>query len=192
MVTQVRSALRDQMRGITGALLVVGLTFHYTMETWWLGRPLSYVHRLGYAVVGLALIVAIDRVIGFHRGDEDQQSKPAWYVAVDFARILMQAVVASSAILLAIGLLEVGSSLDLVVRLGLIEVVPLGFGAAMADRLLWSSDEDGTAAQPRQFPIALAVFAVGTLFVASTIARPRRWNSSRSTCPGHTTSRSSR
>ncbi|WP_143423224.1 DUF2391 family protein [Halegenticoccus soli] len=39
-MSDLRQALQNQIRGVTGALLVVGLTFHYTMETWWLGWTL--------------------------------------------------------------------------------------------------------------------------------------------------------
>jgi len=173
MATPVRTELRNQIRGITGALLVVGLTFHYTMETWWLGWTLPMPYLVGYALVGLTAVVLIDRVIGFHRGDEGQDgaSKPWWYAAVvDFSQIFMQSIVASYSILLVIGILDLGSSLNLVVRLGLVEVVPLGFGAALANRMLSSSDEAEASREQRQFPHNLAIFAVGAIFVSSTIA----------------------
>lgn len=41
--------LRDPIRGITGALLVVGVTFNYTMETWWWTLPPKYL--VGYTFI---------------------------------------------------------------------------------------------------------------------------------------------
>lgn len=163
--------LRSQIRGITGALLVVGLTFHYTMETWWLGWTLPLSYLVGYALVGLALVVLIIRYIGFHREEQNQskQTNPRWYVAVDFAQILMQSFIASYVILLLLGIIDFTSSLNLVMRLGLIEVVPLGFGAALANRLFGSTGGE-QAKQETEFPQNLAFFTVGGLFIASTIA----------------------
>ena len=163
--------LRDQIRGITGALLVVGLTFHYTMETWWLGWTLPMTYLLGYAVVGLAIVVAITRIVGFHRTEQNaaEERNPKWMVLVDFAEILLQSFVAAYVILLVLGVIDFGTSLNLVVRLGLIEVAPLGFGAAMANRLFGSTNQE-EAEKEMQFPKNVALFAVGAIFIAATIA----------------------
>lgn len=71
--------------------------------------------------------------------------------------------------LLLIGIIDLESSVNHVVRLGLIEIVPLGFGAALANRLFGgergeNSDEEG------EFPRNLAVFVIGALFISATIA----------------------
>ena len=171
MADPIVEELRDQIRGFTGALLVVGLTFHYTMETWWLGWTLPLSYLVGYALVGLGLILVATRSIGFH---EEKQQGPSeqpnpWYrVLLDFAEILAQSFVASYTILLLLGVIDVDSSLNLVVRLGLIEVVPLGFGAALANRLFGGAND--AASKEGQFPTNVAIFAVGALFVASTMA----------------------
>lgn len=161
---------RNQIRGVTGALLVVGLTFHYTMETWWLGWTLPMTYLIGYVFIGLALIVFITRNVGFREEEQGPIEQPSalWRVVPDFAELLLQSFVASYAILLSLGVIDLTSSLNTVVRLGLIEVVPLGFGAALANRLFGSGD--GQAAKEGQFPKNVAIFAVGSLFVASTIA----------------------
>ena len=171
MQSSVVRALRDQIRGITGALLVVGVTFHYTMETWWWGWTLPLTYLVGYAFIGLTLIMVITRHIGFHEAKQDRrgQSYPWWYVSIDFAEILTQSFVASYVILLLLGIIDLTSSLDHVVRLGLIEVVPLGFGAAMANRLFGTTGEE-EAEKELQFPRNIAIFTVGALFVSSTIA----------------------
>ena len=154
-----------------GALLVVGLTFHYTMETWWLGWTLPMPYLIGFAVVGLAGVVAITRFVGFHRteGEKSEGRNGAWVVVRDFTQILLQSFVASYVILLLLGIIDLGSSLNTVVRLGLVEVVPLGFGAAMANRLFGTKSE-GEAEKEMVFPTNLATFVIGAVFISATIA----------------------
>ncbi|WP_459194261.1 DUF2391 family protein [Halosimplex sp. J119] len=169
MADQLMGELRNQIRGVTGALLVLGLTFHYTMETWWLGWTLPLPYLVGFALAGLAVVVALARVIGFRRGDKDRsgESEPWWSVGFDFAEILLQSFVASYAILLLVGILDFSSSPNVAMRLGLVEVVPLGFGAALANRLF--GGEDG-GSREGEFPENVPIFAVGAVFVATTIA----------------------
>jgi putative integral membrane protein (TIGR02587 family) len=163
-------ALRNQIRGITGALLVVGLTFHYTMETWWWGQTLPLAYLSGYVLVGLGVIVLLARQIGFHEGeDQGDRPDPRWYGIFDFAEILIQSLVAAYTILLLIGIIDLGSSLHHVVRLGFMEVVPLGFGAALSNRFLGSEDPED-AGEGRELPQSLSVFVVGSLFISATIA----------------------
>lgn len=171
MSNQFLQELREQIRGIMGALLVVGLTFHYTMETWWLGWTLPMPYLIGFAVVGLAGVVAITRYVGFHQaeGEESEGRNPTWMVARDFTQILFQSLVASFAILLLLGIIDLRTSLNLVVRLGLIEVVPLGFGAAMANRLFGTTSEE-EAKKEMQFPTNVALFVIGAVFISATIA----------------------
>jgi putative integral membrane protein (TIGR02587 family) len=163
------SELRSQIRGVTGALLVVGLTFHYTMETWWLGWTLPFPYLVGYAFFGLVLVILLTRSSGFREERSWRRRSSSWrYVATEFAEVLMQSFVASYTILLIMGVIDVPSTLNLVVRLGLIEVVPLGFGAALANRLFRADGE--RANEEGTFPNNLALFSIGALFVASTIA----------------------
>lgn len=162
--------VRDQIRGISGALLVAGLTFHYTMETWWLGWTLPFHYLVGYAVVGLVVILVITRQVGFHEREQRSRSNPWRRAVVDFAEVLAQSFVASYVILLVLGIVDAASSLNLIVRLGLIEVVPLGFGAALANSLFVGSDEQRTGGNEGEFPRNLAVFSLGALFLASSIA----------------------
>lgn len=170
-LSQLVQAARDQIRGITGALLVVGLTFHYTMETWWLGWTLPLPYLVGYAVAGLALVMVITRTIGFHeREQRPTGSNPWWRALIDFSEVVLQSFLASYAILLLLGIIDVNSSLNLAMRLGLIEVVPLGFGAALANRLFGDSEGGQAAADEGEFPRNVAIFTIGALFVASTIA----------------------
>jgi uncharacterized membrane protein len=69
--------------------------------------------------------------------------------------------------LFVLGVLTFNDSLGTAVRLGLIEVVPLGFGAALANQLgMTDEGHDYEAYLPRN----VAVFTIGALFLASTIA----------------------
>jgi len=124
--------------------------------------------------VGLALVLGITRQIGFRtdRQTPVEQASPLRDAVVDFAQIVLQSFVASYTILLLIGIVDVSTSPNLVVRLGLVELVPLGFGAALANRLFGSTDQ-GEAEKEVRFPENVAVFSVGALFVASTIAPTR-------------------
>ena len=163
--------LRDQIRGVMGALLVAGLTFLYTMETWWWGWTLPMAYLLGYALVGLAGVVAVTRVVGFHKGEQngDSQRNQAWTVAIDFSQILLQSFVAAYLILLLLGIIDFGTSLNRIVRLGFIEVVPLSFGAAMANRLFGTTSEQ-EAEREMRFPQNVAYFVIGAVFISATIA----------------------
>jgi putative integral membrane protein (TIGR02587 family) len=170
MTKPVAHEFRSQIRGITGALLVVGLTFHYTMETWWLAWILPLPYIVGFAFVGLTLVILVTRSIGFHKGEGQTGRSSQWrHAVIDFPQILLQSFIASYVILLLLGIIDLTSSLNLAVRLGLLEVVPLGFGAAMANDLLGSTDGEAANEETR-FPKNLAVFTIGALFISSTIA----------------------
>jgi putative integral membrane protein (TIGR02587 family) len=152
-----------------GALLVAGLTFHYTMETWWLGWTLPMPYLLGFALGGLAGVVAITRYVGFHRTNGDGKDEPLWRVPFDFTQILLQSFVTSYLILLLIGVVDAETSPSIAVRLGLIEVVPLGFGAAMANRVFGTTSE-AEAQKEMEFPTNVALFVIGALFISAAIA----------------------
>lgn len=40
--------MREQGRGMAGALLVLGISFAYTIETWWLAVETSAIHLIGF------------------------------------------------------------------------------------------------------------------------------------------------
>lgn len=159
--------LRDQGRGITGALLVAGLSFLYTMETWWLGWRLPLLYLLVYAFVGLAAVFVVTRNVGFRREEEAETQEDLVRVAANFAELVLQSFVAAYVVLLAFGVVEVGDPPIDVVRLGLIQVVPLGLGAAVANRLLRQSETEVSEAS---FPRNLPTFAFGAAFVTFPVA----------------------
>lgn len=166
----VRNEFREQGRGIVGALLVVGLTFLYTMETWWLGWTLPLGHLLAYALVGLAIVLVVARNVGFRREEREESKTSLPGLAVEYTEILVQSSVAAVVGLFTLGIATLGDSPSVVLRLGLLEVVPLGFGAALANRLFVHT---GAAEEEVQFPRNLAIFTLGALFVSGTIAPTR-------------------
>ncbi|NEU55295.1 DUF2391 family protein [Halorussus sp. MSC15.2] len=160
--------LREQGRAIVGALLVVGTTFLYTMETWWWGRVLPTPHLLVYAVVGLGVILAITRRVSFRRDAQgDGGTKNAIRTTVtDFAELVLQSFTATYIVLFVFGVIELGDSLIVIARLGLIEVVPLGFGAALANEVL-QGDKQATR---RSVTTTVAIYSVGAVFIAGGIS----------------------
>lgn len=171
MLESLGTVLRDQIRGVTGALLVLGLTFHYTMETWWLAWTLPMTYLFSVATLGLSLVVVVTRFSGFRPEAETDQgwTDVGWAMVVDFAEILLQSFVASYAILLFLGIIDIDTPLNIVVRLGLLEVVPLGFGAALANKV-FAGESQKDQEKEMVFPENIGIFAIGSLFVAGGIA----------------------
>jgi putative integral membrane protein (TIGR02587 family) len=166
MAQAVIEELRTQGRGVTGALLVVGVSMLVTMETWWLSRRLPILHLLVFAAVGLGVVFALVRSVGFRRLDGDGQES-AWRVVADFGELVMQSVVAALVVLLAFGVVTLGDSPSTVVRMALVQVVPFGFGAALANRLLGQTD---APIEEEAFPHNLSVFALGAVFLSLPVA----------------------
>lgn len=167
MTRTYQAVLRDQGRGIAGALFVVGLSFFYTMESWWLGWRLPMSHLVVYAVVGLVAVLAITQQIGFQEDAEGQTRRTLSRLGADFAELVLQSFVTAYLVLLAFGIVEIDQALGTVVRMGLLQVVPLGFGAAVTNQLLSRSDDtDEEASFPRNVP----TYVLGAAFVSFPIA----------------------
>jgi len=162
-----RDVLKDQGRGIAGALFVVGLAFLYTMESWWLGWRLPLSHLLVYAVVGLLVILAVTQQIGFQSEAAGRSRNSPRKVVVDFAELVFQSFFTAYLVLLAFGVVNLGHSFVSLARIGLIQVVPLGFGAAVANRLLTGAEED---IDEEAFPRNLPTYVFGAVFVAFPVA----------------------
>jgi putative integral membrane protein (TIGR02587 family) len=161
--------LREQGRGFVGALLAVGMTFLYTMESWQLGKTLSMSHLLIYAILGVGGIVVLTHAVGFRQEDRivSSDSPTGFALVVESAEILFQSLLAAYVGLFLLGIININDSIDTVVRLGLIEVVPLGFGAALANQFVMDDEGDD---YEDYLPRNIAVFTIGALFIASTIA----------------------
>lgn len=159
--------LQEQGRGVIGALVVVGISFLHTMEAWWLGWQLPVRILLVYAVLGLVFVLAITRSIGFREEEQDQQVDLLRLVT-DFTELVLQSFVTAYAVWLLFGIIEIGDSLITIARLGLFLVVPLGFGAALANQLFKGTKDESD--ETLQFPRNLAIFALGAAFIVAPIS----------------------
>jgi putative integral membrane protein (TIGR02587 family) len=153
--------VREQGRGMMGALLILGVSFAYTTETWWLAVEMPATHLLALAVVGICLIVPITRAVGF-REDDDRSS-----LYVEVAEVVFQGFVVAFAALALLGVLDFADPLSVLVRTVLVQVVPLAFGAALANEFLSGGQEEIPEAS---FPASLGVFTLGAVFLAAPIA----------------------
>lgn len=167
MAQPVEAVLRDQGRGVVGAL-IVSIELLYTMEMWWHGWELPAEWLVVYAVVGLGVVLLITRSVGF-RAEEAGHRVNVRRLVRDFTELLLQSFVTAYAVLLLFGVIDFDAPLLIVVKLGLLFVVPLGFGAALANTLLQASDEEEYEAD-RPIYRRVGVFAVGALFVSMTVA----------------------
>lgn len=167
--------LREQGRGMAGALLVLGISFAYTVETWRLAVDIPVAHLIGFVVAGLAMVVLITRSVGF-RSEEGAEAggtdtglrrnggSPLW---VESAEIVFQSLFIGYSTLALLGVIDLRTPVPVVVRIGLIQVVPLAVGAALANELLSGDQEEIPEAG---FPQNLGVFALGAIFFAAPIA----------------------
>ena len=213
----VAAEIREQGRGMAGALLVLGISFTYTIETWWLAVEIPATHLAGFVAVGLALVVPVSRAVGFRtdsfdesedegqepeeepqdevEGDEEaatdgghveetlreggenvEQAVEDAPIPTQFARSPMwvealeavfQAFFVAYVTLFLLGVIDPNDPLPVIVRTGLVQVVPLSFGAALANEVL--SAEQATMSEA-EFPRSLAVFGLGAVFFAAPIA----------------------
>lgn len=160
MVRSTRAVLRDLGRSIVGALLL-GVPLIYTMETWWLAWRMPAYALLLFAFGGLAAVLVTTRYIGFHE-EVAGREETLRDVLEDFLELTFSSFVAAYSVLLLFGILETGDSINEAVRLGLIQIVPLGLGAAIANRVLRAGEED----DQKGFFEEMAIFALGAAFFA--------------------------
>lgn len=162
-----RSELYEQGRGMAGALVVLGVSFMYTNEAWRLAIHVPAVELVAFVVVGLALVVPVVRSVGFRSDDAEDRPidrTPLW---IRFGELLFQSLVIAFVTLFLLGVITVDQSLSRVARTVLVFVVPLAFGAALANELL-SGDQDEFSESG--FPRSLGVFALGAIFFTAPIA----------------------
>lgn len=164
---RLKRELREQGRGVVGALLVAGTAMLFTVEMWWHGWQLRTHTLVVYDVVGLAGILAVTRVVGFREAEAERTQPSVRRNVTDFSELIAQSFVTAYGSLLLFGVVEWGDSLLSVARLGLVYVVPLGFGAALANELLHGADQ---GREETGFPNYLATFALGSVFFVAPIA----------------------
>jgi putative integral membrane protein (TIGR02587 family) len=167
-MTSIGRVLRNQVRGITGALIVTGATILFTLEVWRLARTRPVSHLFAYAVVGLGIVLIITRSSGFRVQEEDDrpQYNPV-RLAVNFSELVLQSVAAA---LFVYGVVHLSTPGHVAARLALMQVVPLGFGAALANRLLHEMEENEDSAEEVTLLTNVAIFAAGGIFLALRLA----------------------
>jgi len=146
---------------MAGALLVLGVSFAYTIETWWLAVEVSATRLVAFVAVGLTIVVPLTRAVGFR--DDDDRS-PTY---VEAAEVVFQSFFVAFVTLSLLGMLDFGGPAPVLVRTVLVQVVPLAFGAALANEFLSGEQEEISEAS---FPTSLGVFALGAVFLAAPIA----------------------
>lgn len=160
--------LREQGRGMAGALLVLGISFSYTIETWWLAMGVPPEHLVVLFVAGVGLVIPITRSVGFRKENTDEMSRaggsPVW---VELAELVFQSFFIAYALLFLLGIINLDTPLSVLIRTGMVLVIPLAFGAALANELL-SGEQDEMPEVG--FPRSLGVFALGAVFLAAPIA----------------------
>ena len=166
MAGKARRRLLDLARSLVGALLL-GVPLLYTMETWWLGWRLPAWLLLLYSVGGLVVISVLTHFVGYHKEDHPDGSRVV-QEAKAFLELFATSFVAGVIVLLLMGIPQDRFASPDVLRLALIEVVPLGLGASLTNLALSSAEdeqEDGS-----DFVKEGATFAVGAVFFALPIA----------------------
>lgn len=157
--------VRNQTRGITGALIVSGVTILLTAETWWLAWERPAFHLILYAGVGLGVVLLITRSSGFRVEEEGGAEYNLLRLGADFAQLTLQSVAAAFVVLFMYGLVDFSTSAHILARMALLQVVPLGFGAALANRLLHEmEDEEDDTAERTSLLTNVAIFAAGAIF----------------------------
>lgn len=170
MREEIVNELQEQGRGVIGALVVVGISFLHTMEAWWLGWQLPVATLLAYALLGLALVLAITRNVGFREEQKQEQQSQidVFRIVTDFSELVLQSFITAYFVWLLLGIIEIGDPPLTIARLGLILVVPLSFGAALANKLFTGTGDESR--KELQFPKNVAIFALGSLFIVAPIS----------------------
>jgi putative integral membrane protein (TIGR02587 family) len=151
-------------RAFAGAVLF-GLPLFMTMEMWWLGFT-TEPHRLAlFILVGASVLWPLAWLAGFR---EDA----SWFDSlVDAGVAYLVAVIASSFVLLLLGVIKTGmSSYEILGKIA-VQSVPGAIGALLARSQLGMQGEDDTSERRREaYPSELFLMAIGALFFAFNVA----------------------
>lgn len=152
-----RDLVLDAARSLVGSLLL-GMPLLYTMETWWLAWRLPAWLILAYAVGGLAVISLVSHHVGA-RAHHHRSGLVGELQA--FAQLFATSFLAAVLVLLLLGIPEVVSPAPDLLRLALLQVVPLGLGATLTELALERAEAEENESS---FIREAAVFAAGALF----------------------------
>ena len=163
-----QAELYEQGRGMAGALIVLGISFVYTNEAWRLAIRLPAEVLIVLVVGGLAVVVPVVRSVGFRSnvsgGAPAFDASPLW---VRFGELQFQGLVVAAISLFLLDVLTLQHAPLTAARTLLFFMVPLAFGAALANEFL-SGEQDEISESA--FPRSLGVFTLGAVFFAAPVA----------------------
>lgn len=159
--------VQNAARSAIGAINF-GMPLLYTMETWWLAWRLPTWLILVFALFGLAAIAVAGDLIGISEREQDRPT-PLRRFVTQFVELLLTSLVVSYAVLFLFGIVDRGDSFQEVTRLGLMQVVPLGLGASIANAL-FRERAGGASQSPPSFRKEMATFALGAALFAFNVA----------------------
>jgi putative integral membrane protein (TIGR02587 family) len=155
-------------RAFVGAILFA-LPLFMTMEMWWFGFTIDRFRLAIFLAASLPLLISLCHVAGFERGaglsDDILDAFAAFAVAV----------VATTLILLLIGVVGPSQSVEDIVGKIAVASVPAAIGALLADKQLNdgdAGDADGAdhGGEQRSYFGRLFIMMIGALFVALNVA----------------------
>ena len=151
-------------RGFAGAI-VFGLPLIMTMEMWWLGFTLDGPRLLQFALIGLALLVALSRISGY------DESRGATEDVLDaFAAFGIGAIV-SAAVLALFAEIDASTPRAEIAGMIVIQTIPASFGAMIADKLFGEDSKSGAHRERRQsYAGQLFLMISGALFLSFTMS----------------------
>jgi putative integral membrane protein (TIGR02587 family) len=161
MTDEIRKSLRDYTRAVGGGL-IIGLPLLYTMEVWFHGFLLPWWKILLLLAVAAIVVLGYNATAGFRR-----ERTWAELLADSTATIGLGIVIALVA-LLALGRIELGTSLRDAAGKVALEAIPIAFGASVAATQL---SGESTGAKHKVGPFQrLFVGAGGALLFALNVA----------------------
>lgn len=130
----------DIIRGASGGFLF-GIPLLYTMEVWWIGSQTSPPLMLGILVTTFIVVFLLNRTEGFRQ----TKSKQFLDTVIDSVEALAIGIVCSTLVLILLGEIQLGTSLNEALGKLILESVPFSLGAALADAFLsgdrWSASD---------------------------------------------------
>ena len=161
-----RETMTALARAFGGAILF-GLPLLMTMEMWSLGGYIARTRLVAMVLVNVPLLVALSHYIGFEPTGRIRDDVADAFVAY------LVAFVASAAVLVVFGEIDLAMSWDEITGKLVVQAVPGSIGAALASKELAGDDDDDEACEGEEDPTYLAdVFymIVGALFLAFNMA----------------------
>lgn len=154
-----------------GGAILFGIPLLFTMEMWWIGEYQPRQHLL--ALVGLAFLanVALAYLSGFRHHDAGWRSDVAQAVEA-----LGVGIVVSCVVLAALDRIDHDTSIDGIIGMVAVQVVPLSLGATVGNIVFDpSSGRTGEGGGPSRAPLAelgndVAATFVGAMFLGFAIA----------------------